>query len=798
MNRYARVGSATGVTTRTKSPYSGNNSNDGRKIESLYDGRSHHTTVRTDHDRSTKYGRNSSSLHNGRSSDNHSGAYDLGNDEEFVAPLTVHANYCGTKKTCFRDRGLWLLESYTVGVGTTLTGEARTVTRSICKAFNKADTKYGRPHWAYELDSNEFLLRELLDTMNVSNVVKFGRQAEVFIIDYAESSDAGLSTRTNGLKVLRGIPNMATLEKLGWPESRDISSTLSNVMSLGRDIIDLTNESLPYKVQDNSTFDMVYASYKIFERSTDLRAVPTVEGVRSVDEGGAANGTEQQYKSSYISIPAGQQYWDRKIAMFAREEGKVNRTEKIRLNLKMTAGVYRDREKSVLYGLESTVLLYELSYDDIMSLEMSRRDMSKDKVTPLGDLESSISTGFGKKLQKFLISMEKYRLNPLLYVSPSLRYSIVDPVTAHDNIRRVLSALLSNKTYTEIDVNRDSGEKVPVHLFEIAYSYPTPLCFSFFRPLMEWVDSLDNYHHCSFTGDVPSDLYFGAMTTLIPALEVLTMGYDVIFIDFGVTMLKDPIPHLVANYNYDGREDKAIPDISFVKEPIGNRDYCTIREFDLRTQKTSLIANGSTSGTMIDVSLFITKRGTIVSDKVQPNLSLMRLKASERSILIMREWMSRIAKHHDRNGRVALNFEELNMTETFNCNGNVPQIQAQTLNSSLSLISKEANSLEERGTGSYCYYNGLSFQAYEVMNHCHKKNNSTEHSTESQFFDTDTFISIASAYDSKKFFESTQRAVSAEERQQGYGYEIVAVISHQGPTSASYYDIESKSAYYGR
>ena len=29
--------------------------------------------------------------------------------QSFLAPVLVHANYCGDKVTCFHDRGLWLL-----------------------------------------------------------------------------------------------------------------------------------------------------------------------------------------------------------------------------------------------------------------------------------------------------------------------------------------------------------------------------------------------------------------------------------------------------------------------------------------------------------------------------------------------------------------------------------------------------------------------------------------------------------------------------------------------------------------
>ena len=518
-------------------------------------------------------------------------------------------------------------------------------------------------------------------------------------------------------------------------------------------------------------------------------ASKAVSGSANLTGSDSANlhGAESQNETSYI--PAGQQYWERKIEQFAAAEIDMNRTYEIELNMQRTAGVYHDKMKSTSYGLENTILLCVLAYDDIMSLDISESGNTIDSITVIDDRAIKIASGFGRKLRRFLLSVEKYGLNPLLYVSPSVRYSHVDSSTAIHNIHRVLSALLTSKAKANDEKQRSSSERVP-H-FEIACSYPVPLCFSFFHPLIEWVDTLDNQQHCSFTGDVPSDIYFGVMTTFIPVLEVLTTGRDVIFIDLGVTMLKDPIPYLVANYDYDRTGVNGIPDISFVKEPVGNRDYCLIRELDFGSQEVSMRQDDTSSKSVIDVSVLTRKSGEHVSERIQPNLSLIRLKSSRTSISIMRKWINGIVNRHDRNGRVALDFNQLGLTESFNCNGQTQQPQT--------LSGNAGNGSAGSGEGGrYCYYNGLSFQAYEVMNHCHKKNNLTEHSTNSQYLDTDTYIATASAYEFKKYSESTQRPVSAEERLRGYGYEMVAVITHQGPSTASYYDIDSKADYYGK
>lgn len=786
MNRYARLGSAAGTTSRQRSSPSDTHLSRENKKESFDNGNIHSGIQHSN------FNIGSSKDDEGRDSRLHSHCMS-GNDEDFVAPLIVHANYCGTKKTCMRERGLWLLESYTVGVGTTSTGEANLVSKSYCKAYNKADTKYGRPHWAYQLDSSELKFRKMLETMNVSNVVKFGRQAEVFIVDNPESSPPGFNPLNKGLKVLRGIPNIATLDRLLWPEIRDISSSLSNVMFVGREIMDLTNVTLPSIAQDNITFEEIFASYKRFERSTDLRTVSkALPGSVNMTEMDSVNlyRAEPQNETSYL--PVGQQYWERKASQFAAAEIEVNRTYKIELNIKRTAGIYHDKEKSMSYGLENTILLYVLAYDDIMNLETLHDKNTIEKMTVSDDREIKLASAFGRKLRRFLLSMERYGLNPLLYVSPSVHYGHVDSASASHNIHRVFAALLTTKANTSNDKERNSTERVP-H-FEIAYSYPIPLCFSFFRPLTEWVDTLDNQHHCSFTGEVPTDIYFGVMTTFIPALEILITGHDVIFIDLGVTMLQDPIPHLAANYDYDRTGENGIPDFSFIKEPIGKRDYCLISEFNFDTQATSTTQNNTSSKSVIDVGVLTKKSGKHVSERVQPNLSLVRLKSSNISISIMRKWINEIVRRHDRNGRAALDFEQLGMTETFNCNGQLQR--PYTSHASFRMGGKESKEFREGGR--YCYYNGLSFQAYEVMNHCHKKNNFTEHSANSQFFDTDTYISTASAYELKKYTESTRRTVTAEERLKGYGYEMVAVMAHQGPSTASYYDIESKADYYGK
>ena len=93
----------------------------------------------------------------------------------FIAPVLVHANYCGDKVTCFNDRGLWLLndDTYTIGNQSFFASDGRDhssgsgggneavvgggggsrggtslgYNHRVCRVYDIEHTKYRKPQW---------------------------------------------------------------------------------------------------------------------------------------------------------------------------------------------------------------------------------------------------------------------------------------------------------------------------------------------------------------------------------------------------------------------------------------------------------------------------------------------------------------------------------------------------------------------------------------------------------------------------------------------------------------------------
>ncbi len=48
-----------------------------------------------------------------------------------------------------------------------------------------------------------------------------------------------------------------------------------------------------------------------------------------------------------------------------------------------------------------------------------------------------------------------------------------------------------------------------------------------------------------YEGHLPTYKHFGFLVTLIPILEALMAGFNVIYFDVDIALVKDPLPHMV-------------------------------------------------------------------------------------------------------------------------------------------------------------------------------------------------------------------------------------------------------------
>ena len=753
MHRLGRVGSSEGTTTRGKALVP----DVGVSLDQL--SREKHMA----HKRTRKAG--------------HGG----GNDEEFAAPITVHANYCGTKKTCLRDRGLWLLDSYSEIAIDPVNNETTSVLRPVCNAFNKGDTKYGRPTWAYSIESGETHLKAFLDTLVVGDVIRFGRNPEVFIVDYP--AEQNRSDSSYGLKVLRPVPNLATFDRLGFPHSMSLSVKSFSTIGLGREIMDLTKTNISYQITENLTFATIYAAYKVYEKEEDIKGRAEISSIKKAED--EMNSSTRSNGDS-VPLTEGQKYWQQKIRLAESKESHGNRAEQIGLNVKAAKGTYRDAKVSALHGVEQTVLMCVLPYDDVMSIEHFET------------LKENRGIGmFSLNLRNFLSSIEGFGLKPLLYVTPSVQYTGMDSAAMHDNLRRVLGALMGSKTTSS-----------STH-FEIAHSYPTALFFSFYSAVSSWTRDLsDSWDLCSAMGEVPSVMRFGLPTAIVPVLELLGMGLDVIFIDAGVRLLRDPIPHLTANHFYnEGRTQslKGIPDISFAKESLVQKGICDYRYYDFNsanavtgaaTAASMFLGSGAVknSSSVLDIFLGTERK----SELVQPNFSLMRVLSTNSSLSFLRRWVQAMAATGDRTGQKSLDFAGSNFTESSNCNVNFPSSPPPSSPHGR----YESGGWSEGGAGTYCYYNGVSMLTYNQLTKCHPRYSKAVKATAAP----EPFVTAPAALVARmkgdQLKEDTPPDPHAALRASGAsevhpkGNEVVAVLVHSHPLPASYHSDLTRANYF--
>ena len=126
MNQMARVGSPLGLTTKgytsaaatvtgrrrlsTSNSVSGYNDLSKSEMTNVSGhGILHQKTRGAVHPYERHGGKISNPHHKHKVSDSMKSidSYEGGNDVNFIAPVTVHVNYCGNKKTCLKEKGLW-------------------------------------------------------------------------------------------------------------------------------------------------------------------------------------------------------------------------------------------------------------------------------------------------------------------------------------------------------------------------------------------------------------------------------------------------------------------------------------------------------------------------------------------------------------------------------------------------------------------------------------------------------------------------------------------------------------------
>lgn len=816
--RLARLGSAEGTTTTKKSPGPGPGSRTGfhtnhsftlqdtpyapaaRRLVRLRD---------SANKRDKTVAMNHTAVTSKRKSKYHSET-DLKNDLDFVAPLTVHANFCGTKHRCFADRGLWLLDIYSTSPGAAAAADGVSAEEGMkyrCKVYNKEDTKYGKPKWISDVDAAESSFTAYLDTFRVGDVVQYGRNPEVYIVDYPDeyttrrtsSESAAPSVRNKGLRL---VQNMDTLDRLGLPAVRGISHSFANQMIVGADILDLKDTNISYIIdtKQNISFYDVFDSYKKYEHHVRVgsgsKSEP--EGDRKVPlERAATDNTDFQ------------NYWRNAESWTVGTESRHEREDAVRASMQRSRGVYRDYRKAAYYGLENTLLVTVLCYDDIMDLgSLGPQDSGPTQTDAERDTKTEVEVvhgSYANMLRNYLQSMQRHGLKPLLYVTPSQIELGLDSSTVRSNVLQVLSNITARDALAlETEV-------------EIVSSYPNLLLFSFFSSITTWaLDLLDSSSASSFKGRIPNVYSFGVLMMLVPVLEAVSMGYSVIFIDATVKIHRDPIPYLSSYRASDssgskdrergrkggspspvaaGRQLSSIDDVAVCKESSKRFLDCNVKSFDYSpTSKGSSNGHDAVGGTSDRQSV-----KDIASPRPQfrTNFSIMKFAGTENSLSFLKQWIQNVIAAGDRTGRES--FDPLLSSslseESFECNYDV----ARTYSSSASHTPLEGQGqgpgsiplvplddrhgenikmnisargqVDGRRNTTYCFLNAVIFAARTVSSQCYK---------------------TAIAPESPPSEPAAGNSTGSVEANRAY----VTVLTHSDPSYAAFYEPEGKGKYF--
>ena len=132
--------------------------------------------------------------------------------------------------------------------------------------------------------------------------------------------------------------------------------------------------------------------------------------------------------------------------------------------------------------------------------------------------------------------------------------------------------------------------------------------------------------YADYAGKTPSFHSFGALVMLVPALEVMQMGFNVIYFDVDMGLVQNPVPYMVT----------------------GDADFVTtLGEYSTHSQ---LCVNKMNIGTLeirrcpefypsADPQKF-------TWETIEPNTGVMHLRATTQGIAFFRAWLERIVHNN--------------------------------------------------------------------------------------------------------------------------------------------------------
>ena len=193
-------------------------------------------------------------------------------------------------------------------------------------------------------------------------------------------------------------------------------------------------------------------------------------------------------------------HWSKKSS----ETFDSSRGNRILKLLERNSGVYTNKEKTQYNGVERTILLSVISLNEGKTINVYRQI-----------------------LRNWLCYTAHYDYMPVVYF-------LSEPSeTSH-------TGTLQHR----ISVSSIIKDLCEINKHAIFIDYPSHLFWSLLSEKTLWDSLTKERNLVDFIGDYPTFPHFGALVMLVPILEVLEMGFSVIYMDIDIALVRDPIPFI--------------------------------------------------------------------------------------------------------------------------------------------------------------------------------------------------------------------------------------------------------------
>ena len=253
-------------------------------------------------------------------------------------------------------------------------------------------------------------------------------------------------------------------------------------------------------------------------------------------------------------------YLDLKHIRMLRDKAKnVTREEHVKRTLAAAAGVYNNKARGLAAGLSKTVFM------TVIAFHSNQKSIGHYKIY----------------FRNFVCFAKHYDIDLIAYI---LQHNLPD-----------------------VEAEITSMEQLGLRVL----TYPDELFWNIV--LQKKSKVMEGKAFADYKGDIPSFVGYGALAMLVPQLEALMFGYNVIYFDVDIGLVLDPVPYIMR-----GDADFVVS----IEQRFCPEDYPTSR------------------------------RWTQDWENMEPNTGVMLVRATPQGISMYQHWLKRIVKTNVMNDQV--------------------------------------------------------------------------------------------------------------------------------------------------